>query len=264
MLSGTASAAVITGNPLNDGWTFLGNSLSTGVFIRGSAANFDVYATSFQLAAASPLITSFPGTGWMASDTIVGIGATIAPITSTNATVFAKFGSSSALFSPDSNGRLLAPNDGLGSFTAGHGGLGSIQLDSGTIGSPGSLKASGAINNGGTFSVFTNTARYNGTSSVPVPQSDIGRLAYQWNNVANGLGGVEALLNVSLLSRLGYSDAPAVGNKFDLNVSLVGGGSTDAFGVIPAAVPEPSSFVLLASAAIPALYKWRKRQNAIT
>lgn len=250
-----AKGGVVSGDPVSDGWTYVGNSLSTGTFIRtvgGRSSNFDVYSHSFLVDAGSSLITGFSGTGWLAGDTIVGLGAVVSGLNTVGATIFAKFGSSGAIFQPDSNGSASPAGNGLGSLSAGHGGLGSIQLSNAN--NP--LSGGSALNNGGSVTRFPDIYLYNGSASVqvaaggaPAAITDASRLAYLWNNATNRLSSFEVLLNVSLAVRLGDPFAPVPGDKFDLNVSNSNLQGTDAYGRTSpvsagAPVPEPGSLTV--------------------
>lgn len=119
-LSGMANALPITGNPVADGWSWQGNSLAPGTYIRGTGGwSFGVYNQVFTL--------DVTDGNWQTGDQIIGLGGVTSGQYIFWPNVVAKFGSSTASFSASS---LLSPNgDGNGSFSSGMAGLGGVQVD---------------------------------------------------------------------------------------------------------------------------------------
>lgn len=120
--SGMAHALPITGNPVADGWSFQGNSLDPGTYIRGTAGwSYGVYNDVFTLGAGDA------GGNWLAGDQIIGLGGKTTGQYIYWPNLVAKFGSSTASFSASS---APSPNgNGNGSFSSGMAGLGGVQVD---------------------------------------------------------------------------------------------------------------------------------------
>ncbi len=71
-------ATPLTGNPSADSsWTFNGNSLNNGTYIRGGGTfSFDIYTNAFTVTAAD---TGLIAKGWSVGDTVIGLGGVIVP-----------------------------------------------------------------------------------------------------------------------------------------------------------------------------------------
>ena len=251
---------IVTGNPIADGWTLVGNSRALGVYVRGSADfDYNLYTYSSTVDSASnPLIANFGGTGWQAGDILLGIGGFIVdqtnPQLAANVRTLAKYGTSTSTFSASST--TTPPGDGNTSFSGGFGGTGSIQL---AVNTGTSIQA-----NAGALRLPDTVNRYDGANSVTAPL-DLGRYIFTYNNGL--LQSWEWVLNQSLLQRLGLAPpGPAAGDRFIATVQAGGGATTDSLGftptVTPTVVPEPSSFLLsglAAAGALVAIYRRRRR-----
>lgn len=254
-----ASAITFTGNPATDGWTFHGNSLSLGTYIRGAGDyGFDTYSTGFTLSAGDPL---YNGTSWLAGDQILALGGVMNPVEFVVARTVAKFGASTAIFSPST---LPSPlGNGNGSFSGGDGGLGSVQVDYlyqfSIVGGFSKLDA------GQDQAILTpDTVRYYNGASVNI-NSDYGRVLSDFQITAGSdfLLSFEAFLNLTALSdpsRGNLGVVPAINGKADmalqneLDVNIW----TDAY--VSQIVPEPSTAGLVTLAGL-GLLAARKRQH---
>lgn len=233
-----APALALSGNPATDGWTNVGNALTTGTYIRDSfdgVANFDfdVYRTTRVLAANDG--------AFLAGDTLIGLGGVcrgaIAATTADNCAINAlvKFGSPTATFAPAS--AYLAA-DGKGSDIYGGPGyfLTRIKLDGATV----------AVNrwNGSTFTAITAYANFLSFAAVVEAGSYVNSL-----NVTlpvNRIRSWEVFLDIDALTRAGFADVPLVTSNGAVVMQGEHPGGfhfTKAFA--PAAVPEPATWALL-------------------
>ena len=263
-LGGIAQAAV-TGNPLADGWTSGGNSLSNGVYVRDPANyGFETYAGLLAVSSGSNLEISDGANSWLVGDTVLGVGGRFANITASEAgwTAFtgnlvnsilgedtkfvAKFGTSLASFAPST----IAPAAGTGLGSMGtNGGNGAVQVrTSGWFYGYTHLPETNTTWSGNSGQLMlldkpTHIVR-NGTAA---PDADVARLMWIWNPTAGHVDSWEILLNTSQLRRLDptfLGPDPSGGNKAIASVQRRDGVYTDALVTMPA-VPEPSSIIAL-------------------
>lgn len=258
LLCGSGRAAIVTGNPLADGWGLVGNSESLGIYVRGSGSfDFDVYTATQILTSGSTL---YNGVDWLSGDTVIGLGGVLNP-PNTNLTssirIVAKWGGPTSTFTASTT--TVPPGDGDGSFSGGFGGNGAILL--GTTAGDFSGRPAGTPQS---FSVGQN---YTGVvNTLPAADRDaIGRLMLTKTG-GGALDTFETFLNVSLLGRLGYTNLPVPGGQFIL--TLQRGTSTtlftDALGnsaPAPAAVPEPATLATAGLAGLAALAYARLRRR---
>jgi len=256
-------AAPVTGNPITDGWTLIGNSLAQGTYVRGvGGINFDAYSTSFSLGAGSNLAING---SWLAGDTILGLGGIVNGTVAGIFNGYAKFGGVGSTFAPASNAASCQGGGagcGAGSFSGGNGGQGSVQanyfyvkdginllnpnengaaVSFGTDSSPntnGNLRYynGGASDLGALRPFATMIANFDGTNDV---------------NVADTVSSWGTYFNTSAMSRAGYNFLPQVGAQSIVTYQIASGAFTDAVGPIAAAatqIPEPETFALVLSA----------------
>lgn len=277
-LAGVATANV-TGNPYADGWTFGGNSLSNGVYVRETANyGFDTYSTLINILAGSNLEISDGDNSWIEGDTVLGIGGRFADITASEAgwsafdgvgvnsilgedTKFvAKFGTSGSTFAAST----IAPDDGngLGSLSS-NGGLGAVQVRTsgwfyGYTHLP-ETETTWAGNSGQLMLLDKPT--HISRNGAAAPDTDVARLMWIWNPTSGHVDSWEILLNVSLLDRLYPTfegPTPGAGDKGIVAVQRRDGVYTDALVSIPQ-VPEPSSLLALMGG-LGALLGFRRRR----
>ncbi len=218
-----AGAATISGNPFTDGWTNGGNSLSNGVYVRGSANySFDIYTTATTVMAGTNLEISDGPNSWIDGDTVLGLGGIFTDISASTAgwagftgnavntllggsdfgadvKLQAKFGANDSIFTTSTT----APGAGNGQGSLGdHGGIGAIQVRT-----SGSNNAAFWANGSGTLNTLASSSHIsrNGVSS---PDTDVARIYWNWDTTNQRITSWEILLNISLLDRL---DALVVG-----------------------------------------------------
>lgn len=276
-------AATLTGNPETDGWTFQGNNLDNGVYVRGQGTfSYDIYTTGFTLDASyhTDLVDSL----WQDGDEIIGMGGvfvdytaaeanwgafTTAPYNagdgvavnddiSTSARFISKFGTSTSSFSTSSEAPWGTGGNGEGSLSGGFGGDGSIlaSFQGATLGGAGTVADAGNVERygaGGGVGVNLTAGRY-------------ARYSYTWSNqyTTGHVGTWEMMLNLSLLERgTSYGLYPELGddavqtvqrgtNRFSDGLVTTGNSA-----VVP--IPEPATLSLLGFALIAAVRKARKR-----
>ena len=233
MLAPVAASPIgFTGNPALDNWVLQGNSLTLGTYIRGAGnMNFNVYSTAFYLDASSPLV----GGQWQVGDLILGLGGV--PQGTSNdyhhPRMVAKFGAEGASFSPST---LPSPNgNGAGSFSGGYAGSGGVQVD---------FKYS--PENGGVNGVIQIPDNILSSPNVAISK-DFGRVLAIFQ--LDILQSFEVALDLSYLSRGGYSPTPSLHGKADMAWQIGSSGAyTDAY--VPhvgANVPVPGTLLLLGS-----------------
>ena len=237
-----AYAVTLTGNPVTDNWTYVGNSLSNTniIWARGSTlVNYDAYRTAFTLGAtdnfnagAAPFGGSAAGLiasgTWQVGDSIIGLGA-VSTADLTSATYKVSFAGTGTWAPASSVGAL----DGVASFALGSGN-GSIQsqmIQSSAVYLP---RANQYRETGGTL-VGTGDAGW----------TDYGSALKGWALVNNdqSFNEIQWLVNHSALIRLGMPVA-AIGNTplFSMNMANNVGADVS-FAAAP--IPEPQTYVLM-------------------
>ena len=272
----TALATSITGNPAADGWTYNGNSLASGVYVRGNANYaYDAYSAAISVQSGSNLAIDDGDNSWLVGDTVLGVGGHFEDITASQAgwTAFsgdtvnlllggtdlgadvklqAKFGTDAANFTAST----IAPDagNGLGSFGT-NGGNGAVQVRTSAY-----FLAADWSAGSGSLQLLDKPDHIirNGTSS---PDADVARLMWIWDPLNQRVDSWEILLNTSLMDRLNPSftgGTPAPGDPILMTVQNRDSTYTDAL----AGVPEPGTLVLLVMAGLglPAC-AWRRRRN---
>jgi hypothetical protein len=248
-----SSAAVVTGNPVTDGWAAGGNSLQNGVYVRNSANyGFDTYRTQVTVGAGTQLNIADGTYSWLAGDTVLGLGGKFASITAADAgwsaftgnlvnsilgedTKFvAKFGTADATFAAST----VAPDfgNGLGSLGS-NGGLGAVQVRS-----TGWFYAADWAANSGQLMRLDKTSHIERVGAA-APDDHVARLIWLWDGTSH-VASWELLLNTSLLDRLapaGFAGlTPTAADMGIMSVQRRDGVYTDAL-----VVPEPMTLALL-------------------
>lgn len=257
-LSGMAHALPLTGNPVSDGWSFQGNSLDAGTYIRGTGGwSFGVYNDVFTLGAGDA------AGNWLAGDQIIGLGGVTTGQYIYWPNVVAKFGSSTASFSASS---LASPNgNGNGSFSSGMAGVGGVQVDfnyefdgpnnslrpglAGTV-----LTPDNVLYNGPHQFQLCNTFFYLNQCGI---SRDFARVISLFSQDGGGrdiLDSFELVLDLSYLDRV-YGPVPQANGLSDMAVQSFADAYTDALvmtgnpnarvmtGNLP--VPEPETYALM-------------------
>ncbi len=271
---GVAAQAGVTGNPLLDGWASGGNSLSNGVYVRNPANyGFDTFSALLTVTPGSTLAVDDGANSWLAGDTVLGVGGKYASITPGEAgwsaftggavnslwsgtqliKIQGKFGTAASDFSAST----VAPGAGNGAGSLGtNGKLGAVQIRSSAYFDAATWSAgSGTL-------MLLDKASHIERSGAAAPDTDVSRLIWNWDAGNARLGSWEILLNASLLDRLYPTlsgSSPAAGVNAILTVQNGDGAYTDALVTIPAAVPEPSSFIALGALVAPLLALKRRR-----
>lgn len=244
------SYASLTGNPVADGWAAQGNSLSNGVYVRGSANyGYDTYSSTFTVDGS---VSAATGGSWAVGDTVIGVGGvfnnntsgwsvTGTPVNSllSNATgpkIQAKFGTGANVVTPWSVS-TLAPDAGNGVGSLANGGDGSIQIRSSAYNDSTFWTSNAGVLN-------TPSASHISRAGGSAPGANVARLI--WNVDGNGeLSSWQILLNVTLLGSL--DPAPTPGSLALLTVQNGDNAYTDALVQIPGGggvVPEPAAVVV--------------------
>lgn len=283
-LTQAAVATPITGDPSADGWVSSGNSLSNGVYVRGSANyGYDTYSAGFTIQSGSALDITDAGDSslsWLAGDTVLGAGGKFQPITASDAgwsgftggsvngrlsgttpgpKLQAKFGTADATWSTST----VVPHGGNGSSSSSDGG-GRVQV-----------RTSG-WNSASEWSTDAGTLLTPSDSHIiwdgPVdPSEEVARLIWNWDVTNNLVASWEILLNVSLLERLTPSSYaglfPAIGDMTILTVQDRSSDYTDALVQIARVdtsstpVPAPDDLLLFAAALLGLGLVLRRRQR---
>lgn len=246
-LSGTAQALPLTGNPIADGWSWQGNSLDLGTYIRSTSDKyaegnflFGVYNNVFSLSSSDAATVNG---GWQAGDQIIGLGAVMTGQYIYSPSLVAKFGSSTATFSASST--TTPPGDGNGSFSSGMAGVGGVQVDINYEFDSGPGTGTGTTVRPGLAGVLLapDHVLYNGshpgnslcdllffTNPCSIG-SDFARVIADFATNGSGqdiLNSFEIALNLSYLERAGYAPLPAVNGKSDMAVQRFAGAYVDA------------------------------------
>lgn len=236
-----ASTIGFSGNPAQDHWVLQGNSLTLGTYIRGSGSmNFNVYSGAFYLDASSPLV----GGQWQVGDLILGLGG-VPQGTSNNfhhPRMVAKFGAAEATFSPSTT--LTPPGNGHGSFSSGYAGSGGVQVDYKYLLDNGVLPP-------GVNGVILKPDNVLYSPNVGIDR-DFGRVLAIFQEVTKDyyiLQSFEVALDLSYLSRGGYSPTPSLHGKADMAWQIGSSGDyTDAYvSNVGANAPVPGTLLLLGS-----------------
>lgn len=253
-------AVSVTGDPLADGWTLMGNSLANGVYCRGSEnIAFDIYTTQFTVTDGSEFSlaghddaaylgyyetsywTKADARPWEVGHTVIGIGGTFNSITAAeagwaaftgkgvNSTIDneyrlrlqAKIGTDAATWSAST----IAPDLGNGSGSTASGNPGFLVRTSGWH----SLAAWETFE--GTMLGLQKTSHIDGGYAV-----DVARVIWTWDEAGNRPGTWQILLNTSLMGA-SYDFTTAIAS-----VQIANAGYTDAYTSI---VPEPATMLLL-------------------
>lgn len=278
------AAQFITGNPSADaGWTFNGNSLNNGTYIRGGGTfSYDIYTKSFVVAADDAALIS---KGWTAGDTVIGLGGIMVSndllaihdgwatdgVTAvagsdntvngvdftTSIRIVSKFGVSPTSWSAST----VKPNagNGLGSGSGGDGGDGTIELttNAGDI----------VSGNAGTLINATNAFQdtFNGSNWVQTSLSNKSFSLYEYQMSGTLLSSWEMMLDTTKLGSLyPYTNIPQPGDR--LNQALQRSVNTVQFTdglAVAAPVPEPSAAILsaLGAAGLLTFSRIRARQR---
>lgn len=262
------SQASLTGNPIADGWTSNGNSLSSGVYVRGNANyGFDTYSSTFAVDAA---ISAASGGSWSVGDTLIGVGGVFNNNTSgwtvtgtavnsllsssTGPKIQVKFGTGANVTTPWSTS-TLAPGVGNGVGSLSNGGDGSIQIRSSAY-----FSASEWTNNAGLLMPLDkpgHITRQGGST----PSADVARLI--WNvDGAGELSSWQILLNITQLGIL--DPAPGPGRLAIMTVQNGDNAYTDALVEISGGggvVPEPGTMAVWAVLALVGGASWWKKKT---
>ena len=273
-LSVSAQAALVTGNPEADGWVASGNSLSNGVYVKGSANyGFDTYSTGFAVQSGSNLEISDGTNSWVAGDNVVAVGGKFQSITA-GAAGWGAFsgGAVNGLLPAGENPSTLklqvkfgtdlaswmtstvAPGAGNGDSSGSSGG-GRVQVKTSgyfgaTVVTPGQDESWTWAGNSGQLLVLDkdNHIDWAGISPDPQPSKYAARMIWNYDTLDGHVSSWELLLNTSLLDRLlpGHN-VPAIGDLAILTVQQADGAYTDAL-VRVSVVPVPASVWLFGSA----------------
>lgn len=245
------SHASLSGNPVDDGWTYQGNSLSSGVYVRGSANyGFDTYSSTFAVDGA---ISTASGGSWTVGDTVIGVGGVFNNNTtgwtvsgtavnsllsnSTGPKIQVKFGTDAFVVTPWS-ASTIAPGAGDGVGSLGNGGEGSIQIRSSAY-----FTADNWSDNAGELMPLDkpgHIARQGGST----PSDDVARLIWTVDG-NNELSSWQILLNVTMLGSL--SPAPGPGSLAIMTVQDGDNAYTDALLEVAGGggvVPEPATMAI--------------------
>lgn len=252
-----AQAASVTGNPFNDGWTAGGNSLSNGVYVRGSANySFNLYGSVMTIAAGDNMEISDGIYSWLAGDTVIGVGGEFVSITAGEAgwsaftgnqpnailaestKLVAKFGTSGAIFSPST----VAPSAGNGIGGTADAGSGGVFMRS-----SGWFYEANWEAGAGTLQRLDKADHISRNGSTR-PDASVGRLIWTWDDTSKHVDSWQMLLNTSLLVRLQpdfTGPVPGEGNMCIVSIQNRDSAYTDALITLPSMpeVPEPGSML---------------------
>ncbi len=254
----SAQAALFSGAPVADGWTYQGNSVTLGdSYVRGAGAiNFDIYSTL--LTVTSGLLTEC-GTAcstWQVGDVVLGMAAQFSGNGNQQSSpgtlpgVIMKWGTSASTYSLSS---IASPSgNGSGSHSGSGGGTGSVLAR---------LNAPGADGIYGPSLSAQKTALAGDGPALPAG-------VVVFHALTNGelFISVEGLLNVTRLNALDPNSLGPLtyGGNSIVAVQRGMGNSTDglvdSFAANSGEVPEPSTG-LLAGGALAAAWALRRKQR---
>lgn len=271
MSAAPALGATVTGDPSSDaGWSAFGNSLSSGVYVRGSANYaYDTYSTGFAIQAGSNLeITDANDSAldWLAGDTVLGVGGKFNAITagaagwgsfsggavnsllgaSSGPKLQVKFGTDDATWSTSTT----APGSGNGNSSSSNGG-GRVQIRTSAYfqtGSPnpGQTEPWTWDGNSGQLLVLDKDSHIDWDGASAQPSKYTARMIWNYDTNLGYVTSWQLLLNVSLLERQTPGDFtgiyPAIG---DLAVLTVQDGDNSYTDALVAIAPAPGSVGLL-------------------
>lgn len=266
-------AAVVTGNPNADGWSFEGNSLAKGTYVRGEGTfSFDIYSTSFQVTSGSSFDITDGGYSWLVGDTVLGLGGQFVPTTaaaagwpsfqpnaysgggvavnddvSGSSRPVAKFGTESSNFTASTTAPFVN-GDGNGAMNLGHGGDGSVLAR---------ITQNRGSTDSGLLHLLDRVEVYKGDGTVLTYGSlstnttfrKVARFIYIWDAINGNIASWEILLNVSLLERqVDYAVYPTANDQGIMAVQRSDNRYTDGLvqGAAAAVVPEQQSLAIWA------------------
>lgn len=285
-------AAPISGNPLSDGWSFRGNSLYNGTYVRGGGNYaFDVYTTQFTVTDASafdisdhddPSFLGYYETAhwtkadarpWQVGHTVIGVGGAFNSVTADDAgwdaftgntvnggingeyrlRLQAKIGSEDATWSASS----VAPGAGDGSGSTSDGGAGAFLIRTSGWHSLDAWESFGGE--------MLGLQKEDHISSTNIGV-DAARVIWTWDDASNRVGTWELLINMSLVEEdldaaLFTGPLPGLlGDSVIASVQVGGGAYTDALAQV--AVPEPSTIALAGIAGLAGVAIVRRRRKS--
>ncbi|MBK9118300.1 MAG: hypothetical protein IPM18_01685 [Phycisphaerales bacterium] len=265
-LVASASAGVVTGNPVADGWTLHGHSLANGVYSRGTANyGYNIYSSAIHVANGSNLAISDGGYSWLPGDTVLGIGGVFTGISAASAgwgsisgnsvnsqlsqalgpKLIAKFGTSAATFSTST----IAPGAGNGAASTALAGTGGV-----FVRTSGYFHATNPLLSQDTDTTWTgnngqlmlldkdNHISRNGTSA---PDKRVARVIWEYDTTLGHVLSWQILLNVSLLDRTagGFGGlTPRPGDLVIASVQDRDGVYTDS--LVRSVIPAPGAVLL--------------------
>lgn len=262
-VSSVALAGNVTGNPIADGWTHAGYSLSEGSYVRSTktstlyaAYGFDMYRAAFNVTSGSNLEAA----GWAAGDLVLGVGGSFRYATAeecgwsqfsdshaVNANLGsvklqAKFGTADNTWAASSTGP--GPGDGVGSLD--FGGVGAVQIRTSAYNDATFWASnSGAVMNLQSSSHFTRQGGSHGANA------SVARLVWEFDSQTGLPSSWQILLNVTQLQNMttgGFSGLiPDENFAAILTVQNADNGYTD--GLIHG-IPAPGALALLGLAGV--------------